>query len=167
MEQLGRIVSEFRARFNLSKAKAAPVLGVSINYVRSLEEGVDVRTGLPFEPRKSTLREIAANMAAYVESRGATGAPTYDELLEAAGLGETEAITAPVPLGEGKAVPGHPTADEQRILDAAQSEGLDLYAPFSDPAFWERSVEQREPAFHYLEGLVKETRKTRRQAGHG
>lgn len=63
--QLGGLVRAFRDRFHLSKAKAAKVLGVSILYVRSLEEGVDVKTGLPFRPREATLRQMATRMTEF------------------------------------------------------------------------------------------------------
>ena len=81
---LSQIVADFRERFRLSKAKAAQVLGVSTLYMRSLEQGVDVRTGLPFKPRDGTLLQLAAKMTEF-------GYPvTFDELKVAAGLAPAE-----------------------------------------------------------------------------
>ena len=76
---LGQTIWDFRERFHLSKAKAAKLLGVSVQYVRSLGEGVDVSTGLPFKPRPSTLRQLAAKMTEF-------GYPvSFEELMMAAG----------------------------------------------------------------------------------
>lgn len=80
MGVLGQHVEDFIGRFRLSRAKAAKVLGVSENYVKSLITGVDVNTGNPINPREGTLRQLAAKMSEF-------GYPmTYEQLAEAAGI---------------------------------------------------------------------------------
>jgi SOS-response transcriptional repressor LexA/transcriptional regulator with XRE-family HTH domain len=85
-------VAAFRNRFKLSKAKAAEVLGVSSLYVRSIEEGRDVRTGLPFTPRESTLRQLAARMTEFGYTM------TFERLRDAADDQALQASTEAVEL---------------------------------------------------------------------
>jgi transcriptional regulator with XRE-family HTH domain len=127
MGNLGAIVSQFRDRFHLSKAKASKVLGVSIQYVRSLETGTDVATGLPFRPRESTLRMLAEKMTEF-------GYPvTFDQLREAAwdneGPGEQEVLTI----------------RERRILErmGILDDRTHPLHPLSGSAVWELSPDER------------------------
>jgi transcriptional regulator with XRE-family HTH domain len=63
MYELGLILTQFREQFGLSRAKAAKLFGISDLALRSLEEGLDARTGKPFRPRESTLRMLADKMS--------------------------------------------------------------------------------------------------------
>ncbi len=119
---LSQIVTEFRDRYHLSKAKAGQVLGVSTLYVRSLEEGVDVRTGLPFNPREATIRQLAAKMTEF-------GYPvTFEELMVAAGKLPQEAVD----FHQDKA---HEPTDEDLERGELAIPGLDDLAAESD-AHW-------------------------------
>lgn len=104
---LGRIIQDFMDRFNLkSKVQAAKVLGISDVQVRSLLEGKDVRTGLPFKPRESTLRQLEARMNQHAEQKGHPYRVTYKQLMVAAGYLTQEAAD----FEEGKAE--EPTEEE-------------------------------------------------------
>jgi transcriptional regulator with XRE-family HTH domain len=122
MNKLSEIMSDFRARFNLSKAGAARALGCSINWVRSAEEGKDVNTGLSFTPREATLRQIATRMTEYAQGKGLPFPVTYEQLMVAAGyLTEDE-----LAFHEGRTEP--PTAEQIRQGDMGIPGGMDLAA---------------------------------------
>lgn len=175
---LGAIVKDFRDRFRLSKAKAADILGVSILYVRSLEEGADVKTGLPFKPREATLGQIARKMTEF-------GYPmTVSRLMDAAGLD----VPAPLRLTEQivdvvNTVKGHyepeqvvslinelgdvtypPDAHERALIQEAESMGL-TFGLFSEPGFWNLEPSKRRRFLRDVEGAIEEARELYRLMG--
>ena len=142
MEELSRLVADFREKFRLSKAKAAEILGVSIVYVRSLEAGVDVRTGNEFEPRESTLRQIAARMSEF-------GYPvTYEDLMVAAG----KITPAELEFHRGIAVP--PT-DEELAHGEFKIPGLSDLAASSKLRWEDLSVDERRQVWNVMEAAGK------------
>lgn len=171
--KLGEVIRQFRDRYRLSKSKAAEVLGVSILYVRSLEEGVDVKTGLTFKPRDATLLQLAAKMTEF-------GYPvTFEELKAAAGMIPGEEKAAGPKVEEPKPAPAierpkfnlldggidgrfEPTEDELKIIQQAEEEDV-WFGILSQPGFWDDPPEDRRSTFRYLEGLIDEARRFKRR----
>ena len=142
MTELSRYMTEFRGRFQLSKAKAAKVLGVSANYVRSIEDGLDVSTGLPFRPRESTLRQLAAKMTEF-------GYPvSYEQLMVAAGY----LTQAELDFHEQKgATPGA----EEIARGEFKIPGLDALAASSDTSFNDLDQADKELVYEAMKAAGK------------
>ena len=78
-DPLGQTIWNFRGKYHLSRKEAAKELGIGYVTLFSMERGYDQRTGLPFKPRESTLRQLAAKMTEF-------GYPvSFEELMMAAG----------------------------------------------------------------------------------
>mgnify|MGYP001770508497 CR=1 FL=1 len=57
MKRLGQILKELRG--NASLREASKLIGISHNYLRNLEKGIDPRTKTPIAPSVETLKKIA------------------------------------------------------------------------------------------------------------
>ena len=173
MKELSEVIKAFRARFHLSKAKAAGILGISISYMRSLEEGFDVTTGLAFKPREATLRQLAAKMTEF-------GYPvTFEQLMAAARTEQSEHISVPsaekpssppelpAPLSERPTHGEFPLTDwEWSILKDAMDLGISSNLD-SDVAFLDQAPENRKYVLKNLESFiesVKQFKKWNKQA---
>ena len=64
-DPLGQTIWNFRGKYHLSRKEAAKELGIGYVTLFSMERGYDQRTGLPFKPRESTLRQLAAKMTEF------------------------------------------------------------------------------------------------------
>lgn len=136
VEELSRIITEFRDRFNLSKANAAKVLGVSTNYVTSLETGVDINTGLAFKPREATLMKLAARMSEYAEEKDSPYRVTYKQLMVAAGYLTQEAAD----FEEGKA---EEPSDDELAKGELRIPGLNDVAADSESGWSQLTAEEQ------------------------
>ena len=164
MWEIARIMQAFRERYHLSKAKASRVLDVSVNLIRSLEEGFDVTTGLPFHPRESTLRQLAVKMTEF-------GYPVSCEQLMAAAQTE-QTRTAPEkqsekpphypepppPLSERPTHGEYPLTDwEWSIIKEAMDMGMSSTLD-TDRSFLDRPPEDRRYLVKHLESFIESVR---------
>lgn len=92
--ELGRLLKEFRWRFQLKQADAAKVFGVGLTTVSSYESGFDTKTKEPINPRDNTLELMARRMVEYAEQQdqplGKTPKQLFEELRIAAGRAPAE-----------------------------------------------------------------------------
>lgn len=118
MTDFATVISDFRKRFKLSKTKAAEVLGVNRNTITSIEQGVDISTGLPFSPREGTLRQFAERMTEF-------GYPmTYERLALATGtlvLPRVEAHEMPGLIRAGVKATGGSASEAMRLIGSAHA----------------------------------------------
>jgi len=92
MNNLASEIDRFMGYCRLNQTQAAAALGVSYPTIISLLRGVDVRTGLEFEPRDSTLRKLAQRMS------GAGYPVTFERLRALADIDQGKPVSAPPPL---------------------------------------------------------------------
>lgn len=176
MNELARLMADFRDRLGLTKTKAASVLGVARNTIASLESGQDVTTGLPFKPRDTTLRALAGAMNEYAESKGSNFRVTFDQLKAAATVDQDDqprttprAGIATVPDVPGSAQAGYiPWTDEEKdVLLQAYEVGAPLAKPF-DPAFRRLPPGQRVAQFESFKVTIARYREfLHQQQGNG
>lgn len=129
MKSLGELLRELRG--NASLREASERIGISHNYLRNLEKGIDPRTKTPINPSAETLKKIAKaydypyeellKVAGYLDDNDKPKLPALTEKDERDIQKELEKIIKGLKTGSGFAAFGGVDIDE---LDAEDRELL-------------------------------------------
>lgn len=120
MKSLGELLRELRG--NASLREASERIGISHNYLRNLEKGIDPRTKTPINPSAETLKKIAKaydypyeellKVAGYLDENAQSQLPALTEKDERDIQKELENIIKGLKTGNGFAAFGGMDIDE-------------------------------------------------------